>query len=105
MSVDSFTRSPAWIEVDPSYARQTLTLNPKGKATGIVKYRVLPCEESLREPRVGSIWVGDHEFVITQNGAPCKLTINPSKSTILPEGGPGEIAVSAPEGLHVDSSY
>jgi hypothetical protein len=99
VSVNSFTRSPAWIEVDPSCASQTLTLNPKGKATGTVKYRVLPCEESLREPRVGSIWVGDHEFVITQTGAPCKLTISPSKWFVSPDVEENkEILVSAPEG-------
>jgi hypothetical protein len=96
--VESLVEGAGWITIDQGYENQTVTLNPKGKGKGKVKYRVLPCEDSLDAPRQGTIRVGGQAFVVTQGGAPCKLTISPSKGSFPPEGGQGEIVVSAPGG-------
>jgi hypothetical protein len=102
VNVESLVEGVDWITIDPVYASQTLTLNRKGTAKGKVKYRVLPCDVSLDAPRQGTIWiggrVGGQAFVVTQGGAPCKLTISPSKRSFPAEGGQGQIDVSAPGG-------
>ena len=100
VTVEAVSKDAAWITIDSLSQSQTFTLNPKGRASGSVKYRVAMYEASAPTPRQGTIGIGTATFTVFQTGMPCTVAITPPKASFGKDGGTGAIEVTAPQGCN-----
>ncbi|MBL8233434.1 MAG: hypothetical protein JNL98_33365 [Bryobacterales bacterium] len=61
--------------------------NPSGSGDGSFDYSY--SENSGTDTRIATINVGNRAFVLTQDGAPCTTTINPTSADFASDGGTG----------------
>jgi uncharacterized protein (TIGR03437 family) len=69
-----------------------VTSPPSGAGNGTIAYAY---DENSGAERTGVITVGNRMFTLTQTGAPCTITLNPTGIDVPAAGSTGTIAVSA----------
>jgi hypothetical protein len=74
----------------------TITGGASGSGTGTVNFSVASNSSSVT--RTGTVTAAGLTFTLTQNGAPCSYSINPTNATVAAGGGTASIAVTAPAG-------
>jgi hypothetical protein len=98
ITVESIVVDAPWITIDSGYVSQLLTLNPKGKAQGTVKYHVAAYDMASPSPRRGTLQIGGQPFTVSQTGVKCTISVSPVASSFGAGADEGVIQVSTPSG-------